>query len=158
MEIREATADDLDAMAGVYRRASLSNDGDRPLLLAEPAYLELSDAAIRPGRSLVAVVDGRVIGFVSVDPVTDGVELEALFVDPDRMRRGVGSALVGEVVARVRRRGFSTISVSANTHAVGFYAHLGFVEVGTVELEFGPAPRMALPVSGPVAGRPGGPT
>ena len=34
--IRDATADDMTALSGVYRRSSLSNEGDRPDLLAHP--------------------------------------------------------------------------------------------------------------------------
>ena len=98
----------------VYRRASLSNEGDRPHLLANPAYLELSDAAVLPGRSLVAVVEGRVVGFATVDPVDDGLELEALFVDPDWMRHRVGTALLAAVAERARRTGLSMITVNAN--------------------------------------------
>ena len=134
-------------MSSVYRRASLSNTGDRPYLLAKPAYLELSDAAVLPGRSLVAVIERRVIGFASVDPVEHGLELQALFVDPDWMRRHAGSALVAAVVDRARRLGVSAITVSANSHALAFYRHAGFMETAVVELEFGPAPRMVLPVA-----------
>ncbi len=146
VEIRDATADDFAAMSTVYRRASLSNEGDRPHLLANPTYLELSDAAVLPGRSLVAVVEGRVVGFASVDPVDDGLELEALFVDPDWMRHRVGTALLAAVAERARRTGLSMITVDANVHAVEFYERAGFLEVGVVELEFGPAPRMGLTV------------
>ena len=138
--------DDFVAMSIVYRRASLSNEGDRTNLLANPSYLELSERAVLPGRSLVAVIEGRVIGFASVDMVEDGFELEALFVDPDAMRHGAGSALVFALLDRARRRGLSRISVDANVHALAFYRHAGFTEVGTVELEFGPVPRMVLPV------------
>ena len=147
VEVRDASAADQAGMATVYRRASLSNEGDRPHLLANPAYLELSAAAVQPGRSVVAVVEGRVVVFASVDPVDDGLELEALFVDPDWMRRHIGTALVAELVERARRRRLSTIAVSANVHALEFYRQAGFVEIGTVQVEFGPAPRMVLLVA-----------
>jgi pimeloyl-ACP methyl ester carboxylesterase/GNAT superfamily N-acetyltransferase len=144
IEIRDAIVDDFESMSTVFRLASLSNDADRSNLLANPTYLELSDAAVRPGRSVVAVIGNRVIGFASVDPIEDGLELEALFIDPEWMRRGGGTALVAAVVDRARRRGLARIAVNANTHALAFYEHNGFVEAGTVDLEFGPAPRMYL--------------
>jgi N-acetylglutamate synthase-like GNAT family acetyltransferase len=144
--IRDATADDFAAMASVFRRASLSNEGDRSNLVANPHYLELSDAAVLHGRSQVAVIDGQVIGFASVDPTGDGLELEALFVDPDWMRRGAGTALVSAIARRARGLGISTIDVDANPHALDFYRHSGFVEVGVVDSEFGPVPRMRLAV------------
>ena len=87
-EVRDAMVGDFGEMAMVYRRASLSNEGDRSLLLAHPEYLDLSADAVLAGRSLVAVVKGRVVGFASVVAVEDGVDLEAIFVDPDWMPPG----------------------------------------------------------------------
>ena len=139
-EVRDAVAGDFGGMAMVYRRASLSNEGDRSLLLLHPECLDLSADAVLAGRSLVAVVEGRVVGFASVVAVEDGLELEALFVDPDWMRRRVGSALVDAVVVRAGRNGRSMITVSANWHALAFYEQAGFVEVGMVELESGATP------------------
>ena len=147
IEIRDARPDDFPVMSSVYRRASLANERDRDNLLADPAHLELSDAAARPGRSLVAVIDGRVIGFASIDPVEHALELDALFVDPDWMRHRAGTALVAAVAERARDLGLSTVTVSANFHALAFYRHAGFIETGLVELEFGPAPRLVLYVS-----------
>jgi hypothetical protein len=79
---------DFGEMAMVYWRASMSNEGDRSLLLAHPEYLDLSADAVRAGRSLVAVVKGRVVGFANVVAVEDGVDPEAIFVDPDWMPSG----------------------------------------------------------------------
>jgi len=143
-EVRDAAVGDFGEMARVYRRASLSNEGDRSLLLAHPEYLDLSADAVLAGRSLVASVEGRVIGFASTVVVEDGLELEALFVDPDWMRLGVGSALVDAVVARAGRYGRLMVTVSANWHALAFYQQAGFVKVGMVGLESGPTPRMAM--------------
>jgi hypothetical protein len=49
--IRDAVTDDMTALSGVYRRSSLSNEGDRPNLLAHPETLEFSDLAVREGRT-----------------------------------------------------------------------------------------------------------
>ena len=146
VDVRDAVVEDFAAMAAVFRRASLSNEGDRPNLLANPRHLELSESAVAPGRSTVAVIDDRVIGFASVDPIDDGFKLEALFVDPDSMRQGAATALVAAIVERVRRLGLSTIGVDANPHALDFYRRNGFVEIGVVESEFGPVPRMQCAV------------
>ena len=63
--IRDATVADLAALGAVFRHSSLSNAGDRANLLAHPEVLELSDVAVRQGRTRVAVgAGGRVLGFV----------------------------------------------------------------------------------------------
>lgn len=141
MEIRDATVADLTALRDVFRRASLSNDGDREVLLAHPEALEYADAWVVRGLTRVALVDGRVVGFATTVPEGDRAELEDLFVAPERMRSGVARALVADAVGRMRAAGVRRIDVTANEHAADFYAAVGFEEVGTAETEFGPAPR-----------------
>jgi GNAT superfamily N-acetyltransferase len=139
---------DIDTLRRVYRRASLSNDGDRAKLLANPDALELSDTCVREGRARVAVApDGRIVGFVTPLDAGDRLELEDLFVDPEWMKRGVGRALVLDVVEVARRRGFSQIVVIANPHALAFYEKVGFAVDREVETRFGPGHRMYLDIS-----------
>jgi GNAT superfamily N-acetyltransferase len=142
--IRDARPADLEALRDVFRRSSLSNDGDRENLLAHPDMLEWAADPVGDGRTRVAVVDNWVIGFATTSPAPDGLELDDLFVDPDWMRRGVGRALVEDVVAMARRRKCPRITVTANEHALAFYERAGFVAHGFVETTFGPAPRMTL--------------
>jgi GNAT superfamily N-acetyltransferase len=138
--IRDAQPDDVAAIRDVFRRASWSNDGDRALLTAHPEYLEWSPDPAMVTR--VALVDGVVGGFASARPDDDVVELVDLFVEPALMRRGIAGALVDDVVRFARERGLSRIEVSANDHARAFYAHAGFVVVGTAQVESGTAPRL----------------
>lgn len=142
--IRAAAASDLPALRDVYRRSSLSNDDDRALLLARPQLLDFADVAVLEGRTRVAVDGGRVVGFASTVVRGDAVELEDLFVDPDRMREGIGRALVADAVAAARRAGHARIEVDANRHALAFYTSVGFVGVREVALEHGAAIRMRL--------------
>jgi GNAT superfamily N-acetyltransferase len=147
VQLRTAVADDLDALRAVYRRSSLSNDSDRAALLANPDALDFAGDAIDDERTLVAVDDGRLVGFATLGPVGAGaVELEDLFVDPDSMRRGIGRALVAEAAARARASGALRVDVTANPDARAFYASVGFVEIGRAETRFGPAPRMSLEI------------
>ena len=62
------------------------------------------------------------------------------------MRRGVGRALIADVVGRARRSGRGRVEVDANEHALAFYASVGFVAGGPVVLEHGTAVRMTLAV------------
>ncbi len=141
--IRHAEAADLDSLRSLYRRSSLSNDGDRPILLAHPDALELSGDGVAERRTRVATdVEGRIVGFVTVAPGPGFVELEDLFVDPDVMRRGIGAALVDDVMARARQADIGRVEVTANPHALAFYRHAGFVYDRDVETRFGTAPRM----------------
>jgi ribosomal protein S18 acetylase RimI-like enzyme len=142
--LRDAVLSDLPALSDVFRRSSLSNDGDRPNLLAHPEVLELSDLAVREGRTRAAVADGNIVGFASWLEAGDGFEIEDLFVDPQWMRQGIGRALVLDLIAIARGRGIGRAEVTANQHALAFYENVGFVVYREDTTRFGPAPRMRL--------------
>jgi GNAT superfamily N-acetyltransferase len=147
VEIRAARPADLDAIGVVYRRASLSNEGDRAELLANPDALEFDRAPVDEGLTRVAVSGGRVVGFATATPAGAGtLELDDLFVDPDRRREGIATALVRDVERRARDAGVTRIEVTANEHALDFYRSVGFEPAGTVATRFRPAPRMSLRV------------
>jgi ribosomal protein S18 acetylase RimI-like enzyme len=150
--IRDAVGADREALAGVYRRSSLSNAGDRALLLAHPEVLELDATALGDGRTRAAEVSGEVVGFARIALHPDHVELEALFVDPAWMGHGIGAALVLDAVATARARGRERLEVTGNQHALGFYERVGFVVTGTHDTPLGvPAPRLERSV-GPEVG------
>jgi ribosomal protein S18 acetylase RimI-like enzyme len=142
--IRTAVLADMDCLSEVFRRASLSNEGDRDHLLAHPESLVLSDDGVRQGRTRVAVGPDHheVVGFASW-LVKDGViELEDLFVEPTWMRRGVGRALVLDAVGIAREQAFDRLEVTANPHAQAFYESTGFIAGRVVETDFYPGQRM----------------
>jgi GNAT superfamily N-acetyltransferase len=136
----------LPAAAGVYRRASLSNAGDRENLLAHPEYLILPPEGLSEGRTYVAEESGSVVGFATWARADGVTELEDLFVDPDWRRRGFATALVSHIVDVLRAQGVRYLEVTANPHAQGFYDAAGFIDCGTAETAFGPAPRKRLAV------------
>jgi len=144
LAIRAAGPDDMAALRDVFRRSSLSNDDDRMNLLAHPEVLELSDEGVTDGRMRVAEADGRVIGFATWLGTGDVTEIEDLFVDPDSMRRGVGRALVQDLVGLARQRGVRRVEVTGNPHARAFYEAVGFTVDHEVDTLLGPGLRMHL--------------
>ena len=89
-------------------------------------------AAGRVVFSLVAVVDGEVVGHVLFSPVTLGpqiagarwVAMGPLGVTPKRQGQGVGSRLINEGVERCRAAGHDGIVLLG---APDYYSRLGFV-------------------------------
>lgn len=144
--IRTAEPDDVDALRDVYRRASLSNDGDRADLLANPDALEFADTSVLEGRTRAAVAGERVVGFATVRVHGDAAELDDLFVDPQRMRQGVARMLIADAVLIAGSLGAPRLDVTANGHALDFYLAVGFVEDGVAETQFGTGLRMHLKV------------
>lgn len=146
--IRDAVPADLAALRQVYRRASLSNDGDRANLLANPDALEWGGLGGDGRRTRVAATaGGGIAGFVTSLPAGDALELDDLFVDPGWMRQGAARALVRDVVAHARNQGIRRIEVTANQHALVFYGKAGFIADHEVQTRFGPGIRMHLDVA-----------
>lgn len=140
--IRPAEPEDLPELRAVYRRASWSNEGDRPLFAEHPELLDFSGTAVHEGRTLVADAGGRIVGFVTLLETGSTAEVEDLFVDPGSMRHGIGRALVEAIAGFAAGRGWARIEVDANPHAEEFYTRTGFEQAGRVPLEHGEAIRM----------------
>ena len=146
--IRDAVPADVAVLRQLYRRASLSNEGDRMNLLANPDALEWGGLGGDDRRTRVAATaGGRIAGFATSLPAGDALELDDLFVDPDWRRQGAARALVLDVVAHARNKGIGRIQVIANQHALVFYEKTGFVVDHEVQTRFGPGLRMHLDVA-----------
>lgn len=145
--IRQAQLSDVEAVSDIYRRSSLSNDGDAASLIANPEALVFDDAAIHEQRTRVAVDEGRIVGFATTSLVGDVTELDDLFVDPDWMRRGVGRDLVLDAAAVASASQTIRVEVTANPHALDFYDNVGFVIDGVAQTQFGSGIRMHLDVT-----------
>ena len=143
IRIRDAAADEADALEGLQRRSSDVWEAYREQLAANPDAIELPQSFIDEGWVRVAVADdGSLIGFSVVIPADSGVhELDGLFVEPDYLRGGVGRALVQDAADRAARAGAELLEVTAGP-AEGFYEKVGFQVVGAAETRFGPAVRM----------------
>lgn len=76
---------------------------------------------------------GSIQGFAVAQVVAGVAELFEIAVVPDRWRRGIGTALVDEILDRCRAGGAGTITLEvreSNVAARALYGSRGFVEVG----------------------------
>jgi GNAT superfamily N-acetyltransferase len=136
-------------------RASLNNPGDREAILANPDAIEVPAEQIVNGRVFIAEVAGSIAGFAALLPREDaGCELDALFVEPDNWRRGVGRALIDHCIHVARSYGWSSIHVIGNPHAEGFYAACGFEPIGIAQTRFGAGHLLHLVLQEPLKSLP----
>jgi GNAT superfamily N-acetyltransferase len=142
IRIRLARPGEREELEALQWRASLANKEDRPHLEANPDAIQLPVKQIEAGDVLVAELDSKIVGFSAILVEPDHVELDGLFVEPDRWRQGIGTNLVDAAVHVARRRGL-TLMVVANPAALGFYERCGFTVEGGAETRFGPALRMS---------------
>ena len=146
--VRQARLADLPELAAIFRRASLSNVGDREPLLTRPELLVFGgqevEQRLADNQTWAAEIHGTVVGFATLIGQDSGRELEDLFVDPSWMRRGAATRLIREVVREARLTGAREILVTANEHALAFYRAMGFVDIGTAPTTFRTSPRLHL--------------
>ena len=97
-----------------------------------PYWTEGLLRAIGDGRAWVAVDDEAVIGFAIAWTVDGEGHLDEVAVAPDHGRRGVGRALVDEVVAWTAARQLPSITLTTFRDVpwnAPYYEKLGFVTV-----------------------------
>ncbi|WP_336205907.1 GNAT family N-acetyltransferase [Nonomuraea sp. LPB2021202275-12-8] len=86
------------------------------------------DLLAQPLTWLGAVEDGgRLLGAVAWAQTSDEVDIDRLVVDPGAHRRGIGRALVEEVMARAGERRIVVATGRDNVPARTLYERLGFV-------------------------------
>jgi putative acetyltransferase len=109
--VEELTADDYDAD---QRQAWASRADD------EDAFA----ARLAGALTLVAVIDGAVVGFASLKGAD---EIDMLFVDPEFARQGAGVALVDALTRLARARGAKRLTVEASDVARPLFERQGFI-------------------------------
>ena len=75
--------------------------------------------------AFVAERDGRPVGWASLLPKADGWWLEDLWVEPEWIGKGIGSALFQHAVAHARSAGAERLQWEAEPNAVDFYERMG---------------------------------
>jgi ribosomal-protein-alanine N-acetyltransferase len=82
---------------------------------------------------LVALEDGRVLGYVGMMCVLDEGQIISVATHPDSRRRGVGRSLMRAIEQSAKERGIVFLSLEvreSNAAARSLYSSLGWVECG----------------------------
>ena len=138
MRVRPMTPADADAVLAIYQ-AGLDG-GDASFETTAPTW-EVFDRGKLPDHRLVAVDGNAVAGWIAVSPTSTrlvyaGVVEHSVYVDPAARSRGVGRALLEELVRRADACGIWTIQagiLAGNDASVALHARCGFRVVGTRE-------------------------
>ena len=136
--VRPAVPAERAVLEALQSRASLRNPGDRDALLRNPDAIDVPVEQIEAGQVFVAESAGTIVGFAAVVPRADGnAEIDALFVEPEQWRRGIGRVLIERAVEVARASGAEALHVVGNPHAEAFYRASGFETIGTFKTRFG---------------------
>ncbi|MEO7117899.1 MAG: GNAT family N-acetyltransferase [Candidatus Limnocylindrales bacterium] len=69
-----------------------------------------------------------------VDPATEPARVRAMFVRPDRTRRGLGTRILEACEDAARSGGFTTLDLMATLPGVLLYEHYGFIVIERTHL------------------------
>ncbi|MFN2510109.1 MAG: GNAT family N-acetyltransferase [Pyrinomonadaceae bacterium] len=81
--------------------------------------------AIHSKQFYVAVENEVLVGFGVLNQ--ESREIEAVYVSPDVMRRGVGLMILDRLEEKARALGLQELSLNASMNAVSFYLRAGYV-------------------------------
>lgn len=154
--IRPAVSTDIDALSAVGMASFEATYGGLSAAADVVAHLDAHfspDAVVRemalPDRHyLLATVDGEPAGLAKLRegdgpdaiPQSPAIELQQLYVLPDKQRYGIGARLIRAVVDVAANKGAPGVWLSVwqdADWATDFYRKAGFTEVGTAEFRVG---------------------
>lgn len=145
MEIRAATLDDAEAMRKIYNIEVLSTTVTFDLVErteAEQRDWIIEHQGVYP--AVVAIDTGRVIGFASLSPYRprpaySTTAEDSVYVAGDTRGRGVGSALLGNIIELADAHGFHSVVariVGDHETSISLHRKHGFELIG-IEREIG---------------------
>jgi phosphinothricin acetyltransferase len=139
VSVRAATHDDLRAIVGIYNWAvnqTFATIDSEPLDTEEAAHWW--EAHGKRSKLLVATDDSGVIGWARLFPWNqrgfDVVE-DLVYVEPVHHGRGIGKALLTELIKEAKGLGYRTIVATIatdNRSGLQLHSRLGFEAVGTI--------------------------
>ncbi len=109
--------------------ATLIDDDRIPAL-----HEDVEDLRSAPLLWLAAYIDGRLVGALAWSENDEELDIDRLVVAPDMHRRGVGSALVREVLQRAGKRRAVASTGRDNSPAKAMYEQLGFTRTEDEEV------------------------
>ena len=131
--IRQAVSDEAAHLSALALRSKAYWGYPEDFLEACRAELTVEPHRLRDDRyrCFVAVENDAISGFYAVEPVSETVfELEALFVEPDRIGRGIGRLLIRHALDTLAKRNATRLLIQGDPHATEFYLAAGARRIG----------------------------
>jgi L-amino acid N-acyltransferase len=137
--IRPATNDDVTAIVGIYNWAvnqTFATIDSEPLSKEEAA--DWWETHGRRSKLIVATDDSGVIGWARLFPWKQrGIDVveDLVYVDPVHHGKGIGRALLAELITQAKGLGYKTIVATVatdNRSGLQLHSRAGFETVGTI--------------------------
>jgi [ribosomal protein S18]-alanine N-acetyltransferase len=123
--LRDMTASDVDTITGLERALFPVDYWPRQMFIDELAQPETR-------RYLVAETAGRIVGYAGLMCVQPIADVQTIAVLPEHEGRGIGTALLTELLEEARRRGAEDVLLEVradNPRAQQLYLRFGFEQI-----------------------------
>ena len=135
---RPATEEDTELARGIHH-AALRDVVERQFGhwddVAQDRYFE---GDWREAQFEMILADGVPCGYVCIEDRAADVHLREIVIAPEFQGRGIGTAIVREVIERARNRGVpARLGALHQNRALALYRRLGFRDVGRTDTHIG---------------------
>jgi phosphinothricin acetyltransferase len=138
LELRELTREDWPAVKAIFEQGI---GGGQATFETEAPSWEAWDKTHLEGHRVVALQGGEVVGWAALASVSErccyeGVAEDSVYVADSAQGRGVGRALLAELIERAERDGFWTLQAGVfpeNVPSIELHKRCGFRVVGIRE-------------------------
>ena len=135
-ELRPATDEDFRFAWSLYRELIKAPTVEL-LEWNELGQKSVVEEALAHDGAFIIVTGGSNAGWLQACDTPTGIYLAQLYILPSLQSRGIGTAIVRQLIDRARQEGKTlTLDVMKNNSAQLFYKRLGFCVVGTSKYKF----------------------
>ena len=145
--IREAKPNETEVLTGLAIRSKAYWGYSQSFMEACREELTVTDKSLNSADLHYYVAEGEkeLLGYYAIEKLNDReFELEALFVEPDFIGKGVGKALIDHAKNLVRKLGGNRLIIQGDPNAEEFYRAAGGKPNGTRESASIPGRKLPL--------------
>ena len=142
--LRRARPDEAGVLSDLAQASKAHWGYDEAFLASVRDELTFGPGDVAARNFVVAVLDGVVAGFYSLDGDPPHGELGNLWLRPDLIGTGLGRVLWEHAMSGAAAAGFEHLDVDAEPFAEGFYLRMGAERIG--ETPSGSIPGRVLPL------------
>ena len=125
IRLRDARQDELESLSELCLRSKAVWGYDDAFMAACRAELTLQPNELQSTHLQVAAVETVLAGLVQIKVTDEDADLLKLFVEPNRLKSGIGRLLLDWATARAKSLRALRLIIEADPDAVAFYQRMG---------------------------------
>jgi len=136
LKIRKAQVQEVGALSqlAIESKAYWGYSNDFLEACAEELTISVADMASSGFIYMLCESDTEIIGFYAIERLSrNKAELDALFVKPNHIGKGVGKKLMIHAIDQARKMGCTALLIQSDPYAEKFYLAMGAVVLGEQE-------------------------